>query len=315
MAEDTQSQKEKSSDGPLAGQRLARARRERDITVLDIAKELHLDEYKVRALENNEFEILGAPVFAKGHLRKYAELVGVNIDDVLADYYALNRGAGAPPVVGPPRKPQRELRLGPWVAAIVVISAAAAIAYWWLGRARPTAAPSAGRGPETRGDAPPPAPTAADTVVAAPAEAPPLVEQTTEDDEATTDAVDAAGPDDADADVDADAGADDEVIAEAAPVDRTDADAARPQAIGAPEVNLVMAFSGDCWTEVTDASGSRLFFDLGRDGRRVTVSGEAPLRVLFGNSNNVTLTVDGNDFVIPDSARRGQTARLTINAQ
>ena len=60
--------------GPLAGERLAVARRNQQITVLEIAKELHLDEHKVRALEQNDFDVLGAPVFAKGHLRKYAQL-------------------------------------------------------------------------------------------------------------------------------------------------------------------------------------------------------------------------------------------------
>ena len=38
-----------------------------------------------RALERNEFDVLGAPVFAKGYLRKYAQLVHVNSDDVLAE--------------------------------------------------------------------------------------------------------------------------------------------------------------------------------------------------------------------------------------
>ncbi len=45
------------------------------------------------------------------------------------------------------------------------------------------------------------------------------------------------------------------------------------------------------------------------------MSGVAPLRVLLGNSDNVTLMVDGADYEIRDSMRRGQTARLTINAQ
>ena len=85
------------SPGLLAGQRLAEARRAHDITIAEIAKELHLDESKVQALEENQFEALGAAVFAKGHLRKYAELVGMPIDDLLADYYRLNRSMGAPP--------------------------------------------------------------------------------------------------------------------------------------------------------------------------------------------------------------------------
>ena len=71
--------------GPLAGERLAAARRQLKIPLGDVAKALHLDEHKVAALEANRFEIVGPPVFAKGHLRKYAELVGVPIEDMLAD--------------------------------------------------------------------------------------------------------------------------------------------------------------------------------------------------------------------------------------
>jgi cytoskeletal protein RodZ len=104
-----------------ANARLAAARRAHEISATDIAKELHLDELKIRALEKNDFGLLGAPVFAKGHLRKYAELVGVPVDDVLADYYELNRSAGAPPVVGPVRKFKRDISLGPWISVTVII--------------------------------------------------------------------------------------------------------------------------------------------------------------------------------------------------
>ena len=86
------------ADGPVAGERLLEARHAQQISIDEIAKELHLDEYKVRALERNEFDVLGAPVFAKGYLKKYAQLVGVRADDVIADYYQLNRSASAPPV-------------------------------------------------------------------------------------------------------------------------------------------------------------------------------------------------------------------------
>ena len=96
----------------LAGERLAEARRERQISVLEIAKELHLDETKVRALESNDFETLGAPVFAKGHLRKYAAIVGIDESDVLAEYYGLTRSQPIPPVVSERRKPRRELLSG-----------------------------------------------------------------------------------------------------------------------------------------------------------------------------------------------------------
>jgi cytoskeleton protein RodZ len=63
---------EAAAEGPVGGERLAEARRAKQISVLEIAKELHVEEAKIRALENNDFEFLGAPVFAKGHLKKYS---------------------------------------------------------------------------------------------------------------------------------------------------------------------------------------------------------------------------------------------------
>ena len=45
----------------------------------------------------------------------------------------------------------------------------------------------------------------------------------------------------------------------------------------------------------------------------VELSGAAPFNVLFGDAENVSIEVDGAEFVIPASARRGRTARLTIS--
>ncbi len=261
------------TEGPLAGERLAAARREQQITILEVAKELHLDEPKVRALEQNKFDVLGAPVFAKGHLRKYALLVGVDNDDVLQDYYKLNRASGMPPVVGEVRKPVREISLGPWIAMIVILMIAAT-AYWWFLVA----------------DTSPPLTPDTGVIVPSP------------DDEIAP-ANDAAMP------------AEPVELPEAAP-EMTDeavfaAPAAQPVADG--QVRLTLTFSGDCWTEISDASGRRLFFDLGRDGRTVDVSGQAPLSVLFGNAVNVRVRVNGTDYAISPADRRGETARLTIH--
>jgi cytoskeleton protein RodZ len=83
--------------------------------------------------------------------------------------------------------------------------------------------------------------------------------------------------------------------------------------IDASLVELVLNFSGDCWTEVTDADGRQLFFDLGSAGSSVTVSGAPPLRVLLGDRGNVSLQVNGVDYPISGEGQRLNTAKLTIN--
>lgn len=45
---------------------------------------------------------------------------------------------------------------------------------------------------------------------------------------------------------------------------------------------LAIRFRGDCWVQVSDASGNRLASSLQRDGNELVVTGEAPLRVVIG---------------------------------
>ena len=304
-AEDDSKTPQESENGAaelVGGERLAAARRELGVSVRDIAKELHLDEPKVRALEENRFEVLGAPVFAKGHLRKYAELMRVPIDDVISDYYLLNRSAGAPPVVGPPREGRSDRSVGPWVAGFIVILMVATAAWWWLNRepsAQPVIEPATLAPFESERSGEATQQLADNRSPMRDSESVDLPEQL----EIASNAVDPQV-------------ATDDALPEPEP-DLQMADVARDGGIGTAEgsVELTLSYSGECWTEVTDATGQRLFYNLGTDGRSVTISGTEPLRVLLGNSTNVSIQVNGLDYSIPTASRRGNTARLSIVGQ
>jgi cytoskeleton protein RodZ len=248
--------------GPLAGERLAEARREQQISVFEIAKELHLDEPKVRALESNNFDVLGAAVFAKGHLRKYAHLIGVDEDDVIADYYQMTRTKGVPPVVVGKTRIGQELSPGPWIAIVIVVIVAAASYWWFATRSEPDAAPA-------------PVP-----------EEPGQPESTGQSSSPIDEPV---------------------VLAMALPDEEP-----AVQTLHAGEMSLRLSFSGDCWTEISDATGRRLFYEMGRAGRSVELSGKAPLTALFGNAQNVRANVNGNNYPVSPSSSGGRMARLTI---
>ena len=86
-----------------------------------------------------------------------------------------------------------------------------------------------------------------------------------------------------------------------------------PQPVDDRQVLLLVTYTGDCWTEITDASGRRLLFALGKDGRTVELSGAEPFNVLFGNPGNVSLQVNGEEYALPPTARPDRPMRLTIS--
>ena len=259
-------------EAPMAGERLRQARQEQQISVLEVAKELHLDEPKVRALERNEFDVLGAPVFAKGHLRKYAQLVGVDEDDVFADYYAMTHTLSMPPIVGGHKKVRRESSPGPWIALVIVIIVAAA-AYWWFGMRE-----SATSDPEPQSSAETDAPVVLET--APPADASSItLDSTTEQD-----AVPESLPE---------------------PVRQLPPDG---------HVNLSISYSGDCWTEINDADGRSLFVGMAYNGRTMRLTGKAPVSVLFGNVDAVSVQVNDDDYPLPTPTSANRRVRLTISS-
>ncbi len=282
MSEETNDRLEEAATGdeqrgPIGGERLAEARRAQQITVLEIAKELHLDEAKVRALERNDFDVIGAAVFAKGHLRKYAQLVKVDEADLMLDYYQLNRSAAMPQVVSTRPKLRRDASSGPWIAAFSVIIIAGATYWWFAGGTAVT-----GR--------------------AATAEISALPQENAAGTPIETDAADEAN----------NIGLPEPKTALLVEAIGEPADAATGEPLVAG-LRMTLSYIGDCWTEITDANGNRLFFDLGTSGRRVVLSGEAPFNVLFGNVENVRIQVNGLPYTIPTADRSGRTARLTIS--
>jgi cytoskeleton protein RodZ len=271
------------AEGPVCGERLAEARRDLQISVLEIAKELHLDEPKVRALERNEFDVLGAPVFAKGHLKTYAQLVNVDPDDVLVDYYQITRAVTAPPVISARPKPGKELSPGPWIGLIVIV-VIAVTAFWWFTRPAdpdPILDPGPESAPEVQIDEAMPAETAEEQSPVS-SDSAAILEET---------APQVVAP----------------IIEEESQPEPRD-----EPVIEAGQLHLLVTYSGDCWTEITDANGRRLLFALGQDGRTVELSGAEPFNVLFGNPANVSLRVNGEDRALPPT-RPGRPLRLTLS--
>ena len=93
--------------------------------------------------------------------------------------------------------------------------------------------------------------------------------------------------------------------------------AAAPPATEAPPALLVrrhlqLSFNGECWVEIYDARGLRLFFGFGHAGTTQELSGAPPFRLVLGNVDAVALTVEGAAVSLPP-AEPGSRVRFTLN--
>ncbi len=252
---------EAHAQGP--GAKLAAAREHAGLTISAVADRLHLDVDSVRALEADRLALFGAAVFARGHLRRYAELLGIPASDIDAAYAAspqappepdLRRSATLGVHVRPPAAPLRPGIVG-FVAAVLVLAALV----WWSMRTPPRSNQFFGK----TSVAPPPR---AVTVHQRPQGS----------------VSNAAGTEPA-----------------ATPFATASSAATTPVVAASGAVQISFKFSHDCWTEIYDARGARLLYELAPAGSQGHLSGLAPLRVLLGNPAGVTLELNGRAVRLP----------------
>jgi cytoskeleton protein RodZ len=303
-----------ATSSPLTiGQRLATARERTGVSATVAAERLHLDPKVVTALESDDFAALGAPVYVRGHLRRYAEFVGESPDELIALYTSGGAAQRSPdltrvPAAGYPADPRRLLRplLGAGLAAVL------AVAVWWVLRGSAPDAPNA----TVTASAPA---AAIATPSAAPSEAMPVSPAATEIPGATADGPSSAvATEPGAANTSPGAAA---ITPSAAPGPATGAAQSpvpvAPRAADAPasrETNLKLTLTTDSWIEVYDSRGRRLYYDIAPAGSVQQVAGRGPLRVVLGNAAGVGVEVNGRGAAVPANSIRGDEARFTVTS-
>lgn len=261
------------------GELLRAQREQRQLSVQQAAEDLHLDVRLVEALEANDFEALGPPVYAKGHLRKYAALLGLSPDVVMARYQTL---AGAPPeivtvpmTVSAPRRRRRGglASLPKPIVVVVVLLLVVAVVWWGVKSLLPAGHVQM--------------PVTAVPAVQEP-EAAAALEATT-----SKTGADATGSPSAVASA-----------ASAAPGSQPEPAAAQGN------VTMRLEFTAPSWSEIYDASGKRLMFDVGQPGQVRTLSGVAPLKVILGVAAAANLMVNNQSIAVPRQPGKDATRFL-----
>jgi cytoskeleton protein RodZ len=272
---------------PSIGERLRVGREAQPLSLTQIAAELRIELKFLEALEDDRLDAFPAPVFAKGFLRQYGGLLGLDERDLIAQYYRQAEVRDAPMLHHKPIRLRDENKIRHWLAAalvLVVLTGGAAV--WWT--AQPDIEPIAVER-TTEPSAALPTPTPVQGQAPVPESRP----------EPQQEVASAAALDEG-------------------PTTTTTAEASvaevGPAAIGpAPAGTLIeLNFIEDCWTEISDARGERLFYGLGSAGARSRFNADLPVAVLLGNAAGVEISVDGDRYPIPADGRQGNRARFVI---
>lgn len=273
------------------GEQLRAARVARGWSLQEVAGRLRIRPALVEALEGDDYAPFGATTYARGQLRNYARLLGLD-DQVLLQGFRPSPGDSSRPLRRAPEiHPGRPglVRVG-GLAIVVILAVLGAV---WAG---------AGRGPQM----PPGAPAAppqisvqASLVADLPVEsAPPAVVADVQPDwtEAAIVAEPAPG-----------------VTTTAAPEDvlplTTSPSAVRDASDTGVELRL--RSRSVSWVEVTDHDGRRLVYELVSPGPERVVRGQPPLRLLLGNAPAVDVLYNGDPVPLPVGQH---VVRMTLGA-
>jgi len=125
------------------GDWLRRQREMREISLRDIADRTKISLRYLEAMEDDRFDLLPAPIFAKGFLREYARYVGLSPDEVVNHYLSVQQaGAGEEDPVKKDatlagQRPNRPKPVRNWtyglsllLAVLILIGVVAALAWY-----------------------------------------------------------------------------------------------------------------------------------------------------------------------------------------
>ena len=134
------------------GERFRAAREARGLSLSDVAEQIRIRSVYLAAIEDENWDAIGAPVYIRGFLRTYGRFLGLDTDEIVG---AFNTGAGgaqakqasvsAAAEPGGRFEPARSRNLSPliWIASLVAVLLIAFIFYNELAfRKEPAPAPA-----------------------------------------------------------------------------------------------------------------------------------------------------------------------------
>ena len=272
---------EENKDEISCGERLASKRSEKELSINQVAREIKIEPHVIEMIENNEFESIGAPVFVKGYLRQYSELVGLDPNLIIEKYNAINSIEDSSPIVNDSVDQISKYVLTPKIILIaifmILISFGVLVTVF-----------------DIFGNN--------EAVVI-------KMETETESQESLLPPVTAQQIDSSETQIDETLEMETETESQESLLPST----ADEFFIEENFMNLAIIYSGLCWTEIFDANGERLFFGLGDQDREVNIDGLPPFDVMLGAADNLLeIKLEGREYNVVDSIRRGEVLRFKV---
>jgi cytoskeleton protein RodZ len=334
------------STGIGPGERLQAARIKQGLSLDDVASRMHLSASILKAIEDNDFEEITAPIFVKGYLRAYARIVSLDENDMI-DQYIDFYSEEDPPISSISNMASELSVTDPrikWTTVIVVLTIGVSLSAWWWNKQQNDEAPISLDAQTSSLEEPANSDTdvvsseieavsedlieSGETVEATISQ--PASATKAEVEPATTTAM--QEPSAADDEVVAVEVAEDEVVAgevvevvEGEVVEGGVADAesglletvqgtrdepSRQAPAGSDKLKIVV--HADTWADIKDATSYQLVYDLLRADKLVELTGQAPFSVFLGNGHGVEIIFNGEEIDVAPRVRDDNTARLKI---
>lgn len=309
------------------GETLRAAREDRNWSLADVATQLNLTHQRLGQLEAGDFDKLPGHTFARGYIRAYAKLLGMDQNRLVVEFdqFTGTDAAGSSVhslgyIEEPVRLSQGLLKV---VSFVLLVLVGGAGLYWWQDQSLR----KGGDGTDT----------SLEHVEVDGADGTTQLHPLDEpEDQAVVDAQDsgveetspvspevAATPEPVVPEVAATtspAGALANPVAPAPASPAAGMPAAPTAPVATPEASVTAAagegvvrlvFSADCWTQLTDATGKVLLSALKRSGESLELKGKAPFELRLGFARGAQVSYNGQAVNVAPFIS-GETARLKL---
>lgn len=263
------------------GQQLREAREAAGLSIDDVGHRLRMPVHVIAALEAEQWQRLGAPVFVRGQLRSYARLLGVDLEPLLASAQIapvqpveLISHTHTPPL-------RRMLESATRRMVYVVITAGLAVPVWYATRTH-----FADDGPSTA---------SLDVVPTAPGDA-------------TQSVAAASGGNPAPA-----AASGNRPAPPAAPYIASLTPLPRPASSEAEKPGLSLTFQGDSWVQIIAPDGTPLEKALLKAGEKRDYAPGQVGRIVLGNASAVQVQQSGSTVDLTPY-KRANVARFAVSS-